>query len=136
MKSDTGISFLQVSVTGLDFKLNKKFEHPKDGIPVDFALDVKTSISKDKKALTVILSAKLFHNTKQFPFKMKAEVEGLFAGDDAGKLKEFSKIHAPAHLMPFLREVIGNTTMKANIPPLLLPPINLVELLKYKGTKK
>jgi preprotein translocase subunit SecB len=135
LKSDTGISFVQVSLTGLNFILNKKYELPKDGIPVDIGIDVKTSFSKDKKTLIVVLSAKLFYNTKEYPFKMKIAVEGVFSGEDHKKLKEFSSIHAPAHLMPFLREAIGNTTMKANIPPLLLPPINLVELLKSKGAQ-
>jgi len=61
---------------------------------------------------------------------MKVAVEGIFTGSDPKELRRFSKVHAPAHLMPFLREIVGTTTMKANIPPLLLPPFNISALLQ------
>ena len=65
---------------------------------------------------------------------MRVSVEGTFAGKSYEELEKFSKVHAPAHLFPFIREIIGNTTMKANIPPLLLPPFNLeAMLLAEKG---
>lgn len=130
MGTNPGISFIKVSVTELDFKLNKQFKLPKDGIPVELGFTLKNSFSKDKKTLTVILSTLLFHKTKNPPFQMKASVEGIFTGNDYKELEQFSKINAPAHLFPFIREVIGNTTLKANIPPLLLPPFNISEILK------
>lgn len=135
MGTNPGINFIQVSLAELDFKL-KKFKLPKEGIPVDLRLDIKKSFSRDKKTLTVVLSSVLFQRTKNAPFKMKVSVEGIFAGDDHKELKKFSEVHAPAHLMPFLREIIGNTTMKANIPPLLLPPLNVFELFKESKSKK
>ncbi len=136
MKIDTGIDFVQVSVTELEFKLNKKFKLPEDGVPVDMGMDVKTALSQDKKTLTVVLSAALFQKTKVPPFKMKVSVEGVFVCNNTKELKDFSKVHAPAHLMPFLRETIGTTTMKANMPPLLLPPFNVTEILKASKKKK
>ena len=64
---------------------------------------------------------------------MKVTVEGIFAGKDYEQLKKFAKVHAIAHLFPFVREIIGNTTMKANMPPLLLPPINLSAIQSEKN---
>ncbi len=32
------------------------------------------------------------------PFKMKVSVEGVFVGDNAKVLQDFSKIHAPVQL--------------------------------------
>lgn len=135
MGTNKGVNFIQVSVTEVDFKLNRKFKVPKAGIPVDMGLDIKKSFSRDKKSLTIILSALLFHKTKTAPFKMKVLVEGIFASKDTKELQAFSKVHAPAHLMPFLREIIANTTMKANIPPLLLPPFNIQEILTEPKSK-
>jgi preprotein translocase subunit SecB len=135
--TNPGINFIHISLTELDFKLNKQFKLPKDGIPVDLGLKVKHSFSRDKKSLTTILSVVLFSKIKNSPFKMKVSVEGVFVGDDSNELKMFSKVHAPAHLFPFIRETIGNTTMKANIPPLLLPPFNLSAILtEQKSSKK
>lgn len=136
MGANPGINFIQVSLIELDFKINKKFKLPSKGIPVDMGIDIKKSLSNDKKTLTVVLSAKLFHRSNKYPFKMKASVEGVFVGEEVKELQNFSNIHAPAHLMPFLREVIGNTTMKANIPPLLLPPFNISEMFKESKSKK
>jgi len=134
--TDTGINFIKVSLTELNFKLNKKFKLPEDGIPVEIGIDMKKSFSTDKKTLTVILSALLFHKTKNPPFQMKISVEGIFVTNDSKELEQFSKIHAPAHLFPFIREAIGNTTLRANIPPLLLPPFNLSAILKDRKSSK
>jgi len=134
--TEAGINFIKVSLTELDFKLNKQFKLPKDGIPVELGINLKSSFSKDKKTLTVILSALLFHKTKNPPFQMKASVEGIFTGNDYKELEQFSKINAPAHLFPFIREAIGNTTMRANIPPLLLPPFNVSAILDELKSKK
>lgn len=136
MKTNPGINFIQVSVTELNFKLNNKFKLPKKGIPVDLALNIKVSFSRDKKNLTVILTADLFQKAKGAPFKMKVSIKGVFVGKKHEELKKFAEVHAPAHLMPFLRETIGNTTMKAHLPPLLLPPFNVSEILKAAKRKK
>ncbi len=136
MGINSGINFIQVSVTELNFKLNNKFKLPSNGVPVELALKINSSFSRDKIDLTVILTATLFQNTKTAPFKMKVSIEGIFTGKDHKELKKFSDIHAPAHLIPFLRETIGNTTMKANLPPLLLPPFNISEMVKATKSKK
>ncbi len=139
MGIDTGINFVKVTLTELSFKLNKKFKLPKDGCPVEIDVQTKNSFSPDKKTLNTMLSVALFTRTRSRPFSMKVTVEGTFTGQDPMELKKFSKVNAPAHLFPFVREIIGNATMKANIPPLLLPPFNIsamIEIDKLKKTKK
>lgn len=132
MATDTGINFISVHLVDVNFKVNRKFKTPKDGIPVEIDFTVKHTFSKDKKILNTILSASLFQKMANRPFSMTVSVEGTFAGDAPDKLKSFSHVHAPAHLLPFVREIIGNATMKAGIPPLLLPPINMHEALSTK----
>jgi preprotein translocase subunit SecB len=132
LDSNTSINFVKVTLTDLNFKLNKNFKPPKDGIPVDIGFKTKKTFSPDKKTLYVVLSATLFQKTKNKPFVMKVSVEGTFTGESYKELQKFSKIHAPAHLFPFVMEIIGNTTMKANLPPLLLPPFNLLAMATIK----
>ncbi|NOZ67958.1 MAG: hypothetical protein GXP46_01610 [Deferribacteres bacterium] len=136
MGIDTGINFVNVTLTELVFKLNKKFKLPKDGLPVEIDVQTKNSFSPDKKTLNAMLSVALFTKTRNRPFSMKVTVEGTFTGEDPAGLKRFSKVNAPAHLFPFVREVIGNTTMKANIPPLLLPPFNITAMVEIDKSKK
>jgi len=133
---DTGINFLKVTLTELSFKLNKDFQLPKKGVPVEIDIKTKNSFSPDKKTLISTLSITLFSTTKNRPFSMKVTVEGTFTGEDPEELKRFSKVNAPAHLFPFVREIIGNTTMKANFPPLLLPPFNISAMVALKKQKK
>jgi preprotein translocase subunit SecB len=129
---DTGIHFVGLALTDLNFKVNKNFKLPKDGIPVEIDVRTKKSFASDRKTLDFTLSVILFQKTKNKPFAMRVSVAGTFKGDDPKELEKFSKIHAPAHLFPFVREIIGTTTMRANIPPLLLPPFNLAAMLSEK----
>lgn len=133
MKSNTLIRFVNVALTEINFKLNKNFKPPKDGIPVEISFKTKKSYSQDKKTLQITLSATLFQKTKNRPFIMSVSVKGTFTSKNSEELESFSKVHAPAHLFPFVREIIGNTTMKANISPLLLPPFNLTTMLHKQG---
>ncbi len=125
------IQYVKVDLTELSFKLNRGFKAPKDGIEVKGDFKTKHSFSQDKKTLHTSLFVELFRDARTAPFTLKATVEGTFKGEYED-LKKFSEIHAPAHLFPFLREVIGNITMRANIPPLLLPPLNLTARLSRK----
>lgn len=135
MGIDTSISFDSVALTELEFKLNKNFKRPKDGIPVKADISIKKTFSPNKKTLYLILTLSLFEKAKNKPFEMKVSVQGIFSGKNYKDLEQFSKVNASAHLFPFVREIIGNTTLKANIPPLLLPPFNLSSVLS-KGKKR
>lgn len=37
------------------------------------------------------------------------------------------KVKGPAILFPFVREHLANLTLRANLPPVLLPPISCME---------
>jgi len=130
--ADTGINFVGLALTELHFKVNRNFKKPKDGIRVEIDVKTRKRFSPDRKTLDFTLSFILFQRTRNKPFDMKVSVEGTFKGDDPIEIKKFSKINAQAHLFPFVREIIGTTTMRANIPPLLLPPFNLAAMLSEK----
>jgi len=135
LKDNPKIRFEKILLSHLSFELNKNFKLPKDGVAIDLDLNVKNNFSKDKKTLITTLTAVLFKNAENAPFNLKVIVEGEFKGEYKN-LRKFSKLNAPAHLFPFLREIISNTTMRANIPPLVLPPLNLTELLTAKKSGK
>ncbi|MEW6675463.1 MAG: protein-export chaperone SecB [Nitrospirota bacterium] len=129
------IQYVKVDLTELSFKLNRGFKPPKDGIEVKGDFKIKHSFGRDKRSLLTSLAVELFKNIKEAPFSLKATVEGTFRGAEED-LKRFSRVHAPAHLFPFLREIISNITMRVNIPPLILPPINLLAILSKKIKEK
>jgi preprotein translocase subunit SecB len=108
---------------------------PAGGVPIDADFNVKRVFDKKKKRLTTSLYIEVFKKAKNAPFSLAATIEGTFECADFEYLKKFSEINAPAHLFPFLREVVANTSLKAGVSPLLLPPINLAAILSEKKKK-
>ena len=126
------VQYLSVVLTQLAFVLNKKFSFPAGGVPIDTNFNIKRVFDKKKKRLNVSLHVEVFKKAKNAPFSLEAAIEGTFECADFENLQKFSEINAPAHLFPFLREVVANTSLKAGIPPLLLPPVNLAAILSGK----
>jgi preprotein translocase subunit SecB len=65
------------------------------------------------------------------PFRMHVEVDGTFRvepGDDdteAISPKLLMERNAPAILFPFVRSVVASITAAANVPPFVLPVLNI-----------
>lgn len=52
--------------------------------------------------------------------------------DDQKILQQFADINGPAIIFPFLREHLASMSLKAGIPPIMLPPINFIKLSASK----
>jgi preprotein translocase subunit SecB len=138
LNANAHIEYKKVTLTELVFELNNKFKLPAKGVRVDIDLSVKTEIKKSK-TLVCSLSAELFKNAKKdnsAPFYLRATVEGHFESDEKTALKSFAAVNAPAHLLPFMRELIANTTMRASVPPLFIPPLNIKSIVDHIEEKK
>ncbi len=44
-------------------------------------------------------------------------------------LDTFLNSYAQGHLLPYIREVLSSITMKAGLPPIILPPVNVAGLV-------
>jgi preprotein translocase subunit SecB len=51
-------------------------------------------------------------------------------------IKSFGNVNAPAILYPFAREVIANLTMRADVPPVLLPTMNFAAAYQHSQQVK
>lgn len=132
--SNTNVTFVNVRVVEIDFKLNKDFRPDDKEIKVSLDFKIKNNFSEKDQILATMLTVEIFKKEKIAPFTLKAVIEGTYKGEIKA-LKEFSKIHAPAHIFPYLRELISSITMRAGIPPLILPPINLHKVIVSKNKK-
>lgn len=75
----------------------------------------------------------LFYKIKKSPIELSFSFIGHYSSEGEGSptLEEFSRIHAPAYVVPYARELIANITSRTGmLPTLVLPPINIYELLK------
>ena len=129
------ISYKRVRLLKLNFELNPSKEI-KTPCNVTVGFNVKNNLDKEKRTLTTVLIGTLKTQTEPELFTLEVTVEGVFEGDNNEDLEKFSHVHAPAHLFPFIREIIANTTMRAGIPPVLLPPVNLVATKISSETEK
>jgi len=119
------IKYKAIRLLRLNFTLNRQKE-VKPPCYVTVRFDVENNLDRDKHLLTTVLTATLKTQEEPEIFAIEASMEGVFEGDNNDDLQKFSEVHAPAHLFPFIRETIANITLKAGIPPVLLPPMNLL----------
>ena len=127
-----GISFDDVILRELTFSRKENFSNES---AFDMQLASTVNISSNKKNMTYELSCKI-KDAEDF-FNIKCTMIAFFSvieGQENMDLEEYSNLNAPAAIFPYIRETIAATTLKAGIPPVIIPPANL-SLLKQSSTK-
>lgn len=128
----SSLIFKDYIVNFVEFKTNEQF---KDGsLDVDFKIDRDIEYSsKDENIIYVSLNIKVFENPVEnnYPFSINLSVTGIFEiqAENEEKKEYFAKYNAVAILFPYARSLISNYTANANVPPLILPPINVLKLI-------
>jgi len=101
---------------------------------VEIQLEVKVTYADGGDRAFVTLRATLEPPADKRLFaKLSAAVEGTFAlrkGPDRAALAGFASLQAPVLLVPYLRETITSLTAQSRLGPILLPPLNMAEVIK------
>lgn len=63
------------------------------------------------------------------PFSAFVSLTGQFTVEEKERAREIMEVNGTAILFPYLRAVMSQLTTGANLPPIILPTINLVEML-------
>jgi preprotein translocase subunit SecB len=97
-------------------------------------LDVKHNWngSEGKYVSELLTTLKLIADEKEV-LKLESTFVGLFSiinGHENMNIEDYIKNNSPALMLPYIREHISCITQKAGIRPVLLPPINIVALIK------
>jgi preprotein translocase subunit SecB len=126
-----GIRFDNVILRELTFA--RKLEVPTQS---ELSINFKTSssISPDKTQLVHDISCEI--SEKGESFSIKCSMIGLFSivpNESNMDLELFAKENASALMFPFLREVIASTTLRAGVPPIMLPPLNIHAIAKQES---
>lgn len=106
-------------------------QKPKSNIELHPILKKNISKMKDDPThYTVKLSFEInSESSPQSPFSIKVDLSGDFNLEE-GSTDELIQVNSISILFPYLREIISNITLHANIPPLILPVSNIAEMLK------
>jgi len=119
----------------LDFELLPENipENIDDGLSYGLEVKCHSYFSPEKDKLVQMVEFDLAHGVEKPPFKFQFTLQGQYhtEGEGTPSLEEFSKINAPAYMVPYARELIASMTSRISIiPTLVIPPINIFELLK------
>lgn len=123
-----GIKFDGIILSDINF--NRKPNIPNDlEIKVNFLAD---RITNDKNGtIKITTELKMEKDTELF-VELKMEHIGLFSIDSNENMamEEFLKCNGPALMFPYIRECVTDITCKAGMNPVILPPMNIVAMIK------
>ena len=123
-------------VTKVQFEVNKEYFFEKE-VALEISNNVRVIKNKDeqKQDSIVVLSIGIFSSEEHtdVPFKISIEIQGCFIWDeklakDTVQLDAMLRQNAPAALYSYLRPIITLITVEANMPPLVLPLMNFIEI--------
>ena len=102
---------------------------------LSYGLDVNchSHFTPEKDKLVQIIDFDVAHGVEKPPFRFTFSIQAQYHSEGEGKptLEEFSKYNAPAYVVPYARELIANITSRISIiPTLVIPPINIFELIE------
>lgn len=129
------VRVLQIFLMESQFRrVNKLTYDEKD--PVNAEIDLSPTVDKEHKRIGTELQIKATI-TKENVNEVEALIRmvGIFEYNDIpdAMLEEFPKVNAPAIIFPFIREHLMSTSLKAGIKPIILAPVNFVQLSKRIG---
>ena len=70
------------------------------------------------------------------PFTAFVSLTGSFFVPEKEQARELMEVNGTAILFPYLRAVMSQLTAAANIPQVILPTVNLVQLLNKRKSEQ
>lgn len=129
----------------LIFSRNLSYEKKIDADVIKGNFRVEYHPTGMKNKIIVSVTTKLFDedfSKEENPFYLYLTVSGYFEFNDEDKKVENKladrvlKANSVAILFPYIRSIITNITASANIPPVVLPPINTYKLIDVKENQE
>lgn len=119
-----GIRFENIFLHKMSFSRSPEaIERPE----LSVALSSRAAIDETEKRLVLEVDAAIEDN-KSKSFQISCTMIGFFSvveGEANLAIKEFAKFNAVALVLPYIRELIANTTLRAGLKPVILPPLNV-----------
>ena len=118
-------------VDEINFKRNENFD-----FLANKDLRTKFHVKQDKKIeeniMRITLYVSIFEkaNENNYPYEMNVTLTGIFDISNAGNI-DFEP-NAIAILYPYVRSLVSTYTINANVGATILPPINIIEMLKQQ----
>ena len=131
-KKQPGIIFKNVFLKDLNF--TRKPNISTSEISIKFSFNY--SVSEDKKNMNCELVCDITDTADAF--FLHCSMLGVFLtieGQENLELDEFAKNTASALMLPYMRELVMTTTVRAGLPPINFPPVNIRAMLKDENAE-
>lgn len=132
----SALRFIDYYVNEIEFYNNKLFKDRP--VKIDISISHEIEYNEDENnsfqvTLTIVLFKDAIRNN--YPFSMNISLTGIFEidGEDIDNIERYAEINSIAILFPYVRSLISTYTANANVQPLILPPINVVNMLKAEN---
>lgn len=130
------LRFIECLIDEVSFKRNTKFQYEDKEINLNFKFDSEVSIAETRDKAVILLTCKIFEDEDimqlNLPFSLKLTMRGQFECTSDVDIETF-QLNAMAIVLPYLRAQITNLTAQAGIPPVILPPINVVNFFSEQN---
>lgn len=136
MDIESQLVFSGYTVDEIKFIRNENCTIDAENITLKFGKEIKVD---DTSIALVSLSALIFENAIQenYPFELTVKLTGEFNISNLDK--NLSEImlnqNCIAILFPYLRAIISTYTALANVPPILLPAVNITNMFENTENK-
>jgi preprotein translocase subunit SecB len=136
----TYFKFNNYVIDYINYKYNHKAKIEDKPVEVHFSLGTDVNIDKDNMKSAITLKCNIFENAEEnnFPFSLEIALTGYFSASKDMDLETFTKLtryNGTAILFPYLRSAVSDVTKAANVNPLILPVINIANLIKRQEEK-
>lgn len=129
-----------ILITEFSFRREQMIDFDKEYDEVENGLNIGSSISIEGTNIIVKLTAEIVQSFQERTLvEGKVVIIGVFKTDGNGDEKQkenFASINAPAILFPYVREAISSASVKSGLPPVLIQPVNFVEMSIQDNNKK
>ncbi|KIL23302.1 hypothetical protein B4134_0612 [Bacillus safensis] len=133
--------FSDYNVLEIQYKLNPVFEEDEASLSPGFSFDLEFSEEEDEAL--VYLGLELGDADLQVnSFYLNVKIAGnfIFRSEDEELVHEqkieYCKINGVAILYPYLRALVSDITSKGSEQPIILPTMNVVEMLRRNEMNK
>ena len=132
----SSLKFEEYVVESINLHINKEFQADGQAIPIDLEVGRQLEYRDNNGCTEITTSVRLnvFQNAQEnnYPYELELVVVGIFSTleKEQEQIKKFAELNTLTIMFPYLRALVSTITANANITPLILPPINVTNLVE------
>ena len=140
-KKKQGVAFVAEYLKDISFESpNSPDVFSREGKPsIDVTVDVGVNSLAQEDAYEVVLTVSVSGKYKKYTYLItEVKYAGIFhvVFEKEEDVKKALLVDSATLLFPFVRQIIANLTREGGFPPVVLSPINFLELYEENNSKK